>query len=56
MTSSMRKSAVLILVVVEYGLGLFSEELIGCYHSVLILVVVEYGLGQQAGVLRKLHH
>ena len=39
------KTAVLILVVVEYGLGEEKFQLLCQLPSVLILVVVEYGLG-----------
>ena len=38
-------SPVLILVVVEYGLGLLKTHYLSQF-AVLILVVVEYGLGQ----------
>ena len=36
---------VLILIVVEYGLGEFIEITKDAYGGVLILIVVEYGLG-----------
>ena len=37
--------AVLILIVVEYGLGVYNERNQGVLATVLILIVVEYGLG-----------
>ena len=37
---------VLILVVVEYGLGVDNSRRIKSVSAVLILVVVEYGLGE----------
>ena len=39
------KRTVLILVVMEYGLGVFPKKMITTQVNVLILVVMEYGLG-----------
>ena len=41
-----KAACVLILVVVEYGLGREQQRTQGWKQDVLILVVVEYGLGQ----------
>ena len=39
---------VLILVLMEYGLGLYGKEIYGASSlTILILVLMEYGLGQQ---------
>ena len=52
--AAQKADLVLILVVMEYGLGPGKRLAISAFISVLILVVMEYGLGRGMGTIERI--